>query len=574
MSAGVRVGVIGMGNVGPAIASSLRAAGARIVGVSARSAAARDRADAMLPGVPLLTEDEVGRQAEILFLAVPDGQIQAVTEHLVASGGIRPGMVVAHLSGAVGLDPLAAASAIGAIPLALHPAMTFSGTSLDVRRLQGCPIAYTSSELARPVALALIEYLGGVPLRLDEADRPRYHAGLAHAANHLVTLLVQAQDVLESAGVDGPGEAMRPLVEAAVERALTEGIDGLTGPVVRGDDATVNAHIASLEADPELRDVARTYRSLVQATRVALKGDSAEPLVLHTREQLRRALEDDPRPTSLVMTMGALHAGHLSLVKLVARSGHKVVVTIFVNPEQFGEGEDFDSYPRTLEEDVAALAEVGVDIVYAPPVSEVYPHPSRIHITPGPASTTLEGALRPGHFAGVLQVVGKMMNLIRPRVAVFGQKDAQQFVNIRQMVEDLDLPLELVQAPIVRDEDGLALSSRNAYLSDQEKVQALALNRALELGREVLDGGGSGEEAVTKIADHLAASPGVEAQYVALAAADSFEVAALWTGGSSSLGVENLTVLQPGSEAYLLVAAQVGPARLIDNVTVRVKADD
>ena len=273
------------------------------------------------------------------------------------------------------------------------------------------------------------------------------------------------------------------------------------------------------------------------------------------------------------MTMGALHKGHLSLVEQVRRPGFKTVVTIFVNPEQFGPGEDFDSYPRTLESDVEALADGGVDIVYAPNPKDVYPHAPRVHVTPGPAASVLEGYLRPGHFPGVLQVVGKMMNLVRPDVAVFGQKDAQQFVNISQMVEDLDIPLELLEAPIVRDEEGLALSSRNQYLNRDQKREALALSHSLKAGLSMAERGAAPEQIVTAAAEILTSAPGVAPQYVALADSESFAVAALWTPDAEMMGVENLTDLDPGQKAYLLVAAQVGPARLIDNVIVKVGAD-
>ena len=191
MTSGVRVGVIGMGKAGPAIASAMRASGAQIVGGSARSEEARHRADAMLPDVPIVGEDQVARDAEILFLAVPDSQITPLTEGLVERGSIRPGMVVVHLGGATGIKSLVAATRIGAIPLALHPAMTFSGTSLDVRRLTGCPIAYTAPALAEPIALALIEYLGGVPLPIAEEDRTLYHAGLTHSAKRRTSSALQ-----------------------------------------------------------------------------------------------------------------------------------------------------------------------------------------------------------------------------------------------------------------------------------------------------------------------------------------------------------------------------------------------
>lgn len=573
MSNGVSVGIIGMGNVGPAIGSALRASGAQIVGVAARSEQAVDRADAMLPGIPILSEDEVASKAEILILAVPDAQVEPLAKRLVESGGIRPGMVVIHLAGALGLEALEPAQRIGAITIALHPAMTFSGTSLDVQRLQNCPIAYTTSPLAQPVARALIEYLGGRALAVENSARPLYHAALAHVANHLVTLVVEGEKALAQAGVEDASATLRPLVEAAVERALTEGIAGLTGPVARGDERTVASHLEALETNPELTGVARTYAALAQATRNAL-GVPRNGLVVRTRDELQKALKADPRPTSLVMTMGALHEGHLSLVDLAKRNGHKVVATVFVNPQQFGPNEDYDRYPRDLDKDVDALAAAGVDIIYAPSTEEVYPTQPQTWIEPGAAGTTLEGSLRPGHFAGVLQVVGKMMNLIRPDVAVFGQKDAQQYANIRQMVADLDMPVELVQAPIIRAEDGVALSSRNSYLSADERVSAQALRRALEVGEDAAANGASPAEIVEAASAVLSGEPGIQTDYVALADAESFAVAALQTSESDRLGVEDLTTIAPDSRAYLLVSAQVGSTRLIDNTLVEVKTSD
>ncbi len=561
----LKVGVIGMGNVGPALASAFREAGAELVGVSARSAEARDRADAMLPGVPVLSPQEVAKASDVLFLAVPDREIGPLTRRLADAGALRPGMIVVHLSGASGVDALRTADLLGAIPIALHPAMTFSGTSLDLLRLRGAPIAYTCSALAEPFALALITQLGGVPVKIGEDDRPLYHAALTHAANHLVTVLVQSEDVLGHLGVDEPARVLRPLVEAATERALEEGAAGLTGPVARGDSATVDAHVQALRSQRDLAEVASTYRALAGATQALVSTSSNSPRLVRTKEELRIALAEDTRETALVMTMGALHEGHLSLVELAKKGGRKVVVSVFVNPEQFGPGEDYDAYPRTLEADLEALAEVGADIVFAPSPEDVYPSPPRVRVMPGPASEILEGYLRPGHFAGVLQVVGKVMNLVRPEVAVFGQKDAQQFVNISQMVADLDVPVELVQAPIVRDDDGLALSSRNSYLNTEQREAALGLSYSLRAGAEA---GTEPPAVVDAAAAALVAAGDIEPQYVALADAETFEVYGIWTPDGSQLGIRTVAAVKERRAAYLLVAARVGETRLIDNVIV------
>lgn len=598
-----------MGRVGPALANALRAAGHSLVGVAARSKESRERADSMLPGVPVVDDVELAKSSDILFLAVPDGQIRSLTKRLVDAGGIRAGQIVIHVSGAQGIDVLEDATAVGALPIALHPALTFSGTSLDVKAMEGLPFGYTCSPVAQPLAASLISSIGGVPFLVYEEDRPLYHAALAHGSNHVLTVVSQAARALQEAGVEDTEEVLGPLVKATVDRALREGIRGLTGPVQRGDTGTVDLHLEALGQVPALKNVERTYRDLTRATLRELGRDprtTSDPELLRTKAQVADTLkvirEGGAQKIGLVMTMGALHEGHLSLVRRLKEDHDAVLVTIFVNPEQFGEGEDFDRYPRDLEADMQRLAEVGANWVYAPSADEVYPIPPRVRIQPGPAAAVLEGALRPGHFAGVLQVVGKVMDLVRPTTAIFGQKDAQQFVNIRQMVEDLDQQIALVEAPIVREEDGVAMSSRNAYLDASQRVAAKTLSKALKMGSDLSERGIQAPEVVAATAAVFAAMPQVEAEYVALADQDSFELLALWaptpeaakilSGGQTSLAAERLplgTVWVPDAylekqtsgktapserAAYLLVAAKVGSTRLIDNMKVKVRTSE
>jgi pantoate--beta-alanine ligase len=251
------------------------------------------------------------------------------------------------------------------------------------------------------------------------------------------------------------------------------------------------------------------------------------------------------------MTMGALHEGHASLIRAArARAGGGLVtVSVFVNPLQFGPGEDLDRYPRTLAEDVRLAEQAGADLVFAPAVDEVYPGGEpQVRICAGPMGERYEGATRPGHFDGVLTVVGKLLHLTRPDAALFGQKDAQQLALIRRMVTDLNFPVEIVAAPTVREPDGLALSSRNRYLSAAERDRALALSRALFAGRDARDGG---PEAVRKAAAaSLTDADGIALDYLALIdPADFTEAAADHTG-----------------PAVLAVAAKVGRTRLIDNI--------
>jgi len=257
--------------------------------------------------------------------------------------------------------------------------------------------------------------------------------------------------------------------------------------------------------------------------------------VVAARAELAEARAALPGRVAVVMTMGALHAGHAELVRQAREQADSVVATVFVNPLQFCQGEDLDRYPRTLDADLALLEAQGTDLVFTPTPDVVYPDgPPLVRVTAGALGDVLEGASRPGHFDGVLTVVAKLLHLLRPDVAVYGQKDAQQVAAIRRMVRDLDLPVEVVAVPTVRDPDGLALSSRNAYLDPEQRRAALALSRALATrdvaaGRAVLD-----------------AEPLVETSY--LARVDSTTFAA-----------------DPGGD-LLVVAARVGTTRLIDNL--------
>ena len=205
-----------------------------------------------------------------------------------------------------------------------------------------------------------------------------------------------------------------------------------------------------------------------------------KPQLTHTREELAAALSALEGSVALVMTMGALHRGHLELVRQAHELADHVVVTIFVNPTQFAPGEDYDAYPRTLDADMEALSTVGADVVWAPSNDDAYPVPATTRIDAGPVAHILEGATRPTHFAGVALVVTKALNLIRPEVALFGQKDAQQLAVIRTFVRDLDIPVRIQGVEIVRDSDGVALSSRNQYLSDAQREHARALSRAID----------------------------------------------------------------------------------------------
>lgn len=292
------VGIISAGRVGAVLGSALRSVDHHVIGVHAVSEASRERAEMLLPGVPLLSIEEIVERAELVLLAVPDDALAPLVQGLADLGRWQPGQLVVHTSGRYGIEVLAPAQRLGAIPIALHPAMTFSGWSTDVARLTGCPMAVTAPAAFLPVGQALAVELGGEPFVLDEAARPAYHAALAHGANHLVTLVGQAVRVLEAIGVDDGAATLRPLLAAALDRSLREGADhALTGPVARGDAGTVRSHLAALAelTDPTtgepLDDVVGTYRTLARAT--LKRREAAGLLGAEAVRAVREALEEE-----------------------------------------------------------------------------------------------------------------------------------------------------------------------------------------------------------------------------------------------------------------------------------------
>src|SRR4051812_32556744 len=237
------VGVVGAGRVGPVLGAALATAGHRVVAVSAVSEASQRRAAALLPGVPVRPIDDVVGQSDLVLLTVPDDALAALIEGLAAARIFRPGQLVVHVSGAHGIAVLEPAARLGALPLALHPVMTFAGAHEDVARLAGCAFGVTSATELRPAAEALVVEMGGEPVWIAEEMRPLYHAALASGANHLVTLVNTAADLLRAAGVEEPERMLGPLLGAALDNALRRGDGALTGPVARGDAGTVATHL-------------------------------------------------------------------------------------------------------------------------------------------------------------------------------------------------------------------------------------------------------------------------------------------------------------------------------------------
>jgi pantoate--beta-alanine ligase len=277
---------------------------------------------------------------------------------------------------------------------------------------------------------------------------------------------------------------------------------------------------------------------------------------VRTVAELRAALEparlDPARRIGLVPTMGAFHEGHLSLIRAARAECDVVVVSLFVNPAQFGPSEDLDAYPRDEAGDAARAEELGADLLFAPAREEVYPDGFATRVIVGGVTEPLEGASRGAdHFHGVTTVVAKLLNMVGPDIAYFGQKDAQQLAVVRRMVCDLDLPVRIAAQPTVREPDGLAMSSRNAYLDPAERERAVALSKALEAGRDAAHAGARDATELVAAARAAMEPYGVEPEYLALVSPETFDP------------IERLE-----GEGLLAVAARVGRARLIDNALI------
>jgi pantoate--beta-alanine ligase len=274
-------------------------------------------------------------------------------------------------------------------------------------------------------------------------------------------------------------------------------------------------------------------------------------------KQVAAEARQNNRLVGLVPTMGALHEGHLSLVRQAQRQGSPVVVSIFVNPKQFGPSEDFQKYPRAIEADRTALEKLSVDYVFAPPAEEIYPAGFRTTVNVEGLSDRLEGHSRPGHFRGVTTVVLKLFEIVQPRFAFFGRKDAQQARIIQQMARDLDLGTDIMVCPIVREADGLAMSSRNAYLSAADRRAATVLYRALERARKDIEAGNADlVRLVAAVRGVVEAEPGVVLDYAEIVDPDTLEPA--------------MTLRKP---CYIVLAARIGKTRLIDNALIEPSGD-
>jgi len=492
--------------------------------------------------------------ARTVVLAVGDDALPVVVAELDRAGAFRPGQLVVHLSGALGTGVLAAAARAGARTAALHPVVPFTGDpASDGPGLARAAVGLTADPAARPAARDLVAAWGGdarLVVEVAEVDRSAWHAAICTAANHAFAVVTDGAQRLARLGVRDPRAVLTPVVEAAVGLALTVGPSAHTGPVARGDTGTVAGHLAV----PAPRDSTEAYRagaSLLAGQVARSSLARVRPLrVAVTAAELDASLAVTPRPRALVMTLGALHAGHLAHLalarELVGPAG-TVVLSVFVNPLQFGPGEDLDTYPRTLDADLAAAGAAGVDVAFTPTVAAVYPHGAPVvRIDPGPLGAQLEGAARPGHFAGVLTVVSRILRLVEPDLATFGEKDYQQLALVRRMVTDLGPAVAVEPVPIVREPDGLAMSSRNTRLSAADRERAAAVPASLRAG---IAAGPRGGAAVLTDARAVLTDAGIPTEELVLRDPE--------LGPAPSAG-----------PARLLLAAPVGGVRLLDNVAV------
>ena len=361
----------------------------------------------------------------------------------------------------------------------------------STRLSAGISFGVTAPDALRPLVEDLVGELGGTPEWVPDEHRALYHTALAHGANHLVTLVNEAMDRLRDAGVVHPERVLSPLLHAALDNALAMGdaradrsgfprrrrYRGQASGHAEPDRARLGTQLSGSgpahRGPGDRRRPPGAWRCRAAARRACQpsSGVLMDPVIAGTRAELAEVRAKMDGTVAVVMTMGALHAGHEALIDAARALADHVIVTIFVNPLQFGPNEDFDRYPRTFDDDVARCAEHGVEVIFAPSQDEMYPGAQpQVRLDPGPRGETLEGASRPGFFHGVLTVVAKLLHLTRPDYAFFGEKDYQQLALVRQMVADLDIPTEIVGVPIYREADGLALSSRNRYLSEPGRV--------------------------------------------------------------------------------------------------------
>ena len=530
--------IVGPGRAGQSFAQACEAVGLQ-VDLLAREAAVASAAS----------------DVDAVLIATPDRAIAQVAQ------AISPGdAVLLHCSGATGLAPLAGHPRHGSI----HPLMALPSAEVGATRLRDHGWFAVAGDLA---AAQIVDLFGGQSFVVDDDKRALYHATAAVSANHLVALLGQVERLADQVGV--PVQAFLDLARGSFDDVVAHGaVAALTGPAARGDHATLEAHRVALP--PSERALYDTL--VVAAQHLADRSRGVRPCVTSGRriERERRmtvqvtttlaetwelldAARAEGKTVGLAPTMGFLHAGHASLIQASAAENDVTLTTIFVNPLQFGADEDLSDYPRDLERDLKLCQESGATIVLTPSVDEMYPQPIVTTVTVNELSEAMEGAQRPTHFAGVATVVAKLFHIGGRCRAYFGEKDYQQLAVVRRMVSDLSFQVQVIGCPIVREENGLAMSSRNTYLSTEQFAAAAVLNRSLRSAVELVQAGERDADVVrSHIIDMIATEPLVSApDYVAIVDADSLQ-----------------SLMQLRGDVRIILAAQVGRPRLLDNIGV------
>lgn len=518
--------MVGRGRLGRAIAAALTDAGAEVEGP--------------------LRRGEVPDSAFVL-LCVPEPEIAA------AAAAVPPGPLVGHCSASAPLDLLAPHERF-----VLHPLMTVTAKGAQ---FEGATCAVDgSSDRALKVAQQLGQMLGMTPVRVAEGQRALYHTAAVMASNFLVALEGAAERVAVAAGVDR--NALAPLARAAMENWVALGAGAaLTGPITRGDDETVMRLRSALSLGAP--DLVSLWDALAGATRAlaqpaATTAPAREMQVVRTVAALRHLLEPARargQRIGLVPTMGALHEGHLSLMRRARAECELVVATIFVNPTQFNDPRDLVTYPRDEAGDEHLARTAGVDLLFLPPEREVYPPGFGTTVEVQGLSDILEGAVRgPGHFRGVATIVAKLLNMTHPHIVYVGQKDAQQSMLIRRLARDLDIDARIEVCPTVREADGLAMSSRNIRLAAEDRSRAVGVSEALRAVETAVVAGERSSAALTEIAMKALAAREIgpdDVDYVAVVDPDTLKPVETVNGNT-----------------LVLVAAHLGRVRLLDNTLV------
>lgn len=506
--------------------------------------------------------DEQGRSIDVVIVAVPDDAIASVATQITPTGA-----AIVHLAGSRPVTDLAGHDRVGSV----HPLASLPDPVLGAQRLlDSTTFAVAGDVMAREI----VDALGGTAIDVADADRALYHATAAIAANHLVALCAQVERLAHRLGI--PPSAYWRLAGAAFANVQRNGATAsLTGPAARGDWATIASHLEALPPDehglylPLSRAAAElaglTWPSDLPIMSPLSSSDAhnqrepslpSSPTVLHTIDDLRATLDRQRAQGAtigFVPTMGYLHAGHRSLMEQARAQCDVVVVSIFVNPLQFAANEDLSQYPRDLERDIALCQDAGVDCIFIPSVDEMYPHGAVLTtVTVADLSARWEGATRPTHFAGVATVVAKLFAIVGACRAYFGEKDFQQLSIIRRMALDLSLPVEVIGCPIVREDDGLALSSRNVYLGPEDRLAARVLSQALQAAIDAAHAGErDGGTLAAIMTGVVTAEPRAELDYAAVVDADTLD-----------------EVAEINERSRFIIAAKIGHPRLLDNSAV------